>query len=45
MSRILGKYPYKALYFYVGQIRHSHYNSIKHTLKYDVDLDEKQQYI
>jgi hypothetical protein len=35
----------KTLYLYVRQICHSHYSCIKHMLKSDVQLDEKQQYI
>lgn len=41
------KKPYKALYVYVGQRSLSHYKYImKHTLKYDVKLDEdKKKYL
>lgn len=55
MFRTSRKYPYKSiislrttdtsLYLYVRQICHSHYSCIKHMLKSDVQLDEKQQYI
>lgn len=46
MSRTSRKYPHKSFISLRGQICHSHYyNLIKRTLKFDVELDEKQQYI